>query len=98
MNNLLSESFPSYQIFLIRFTDVASLPEKSCPKLNTDDSKYEENKEAEKQDIAKHRKSVQQQHHKYPHAWNSVYCSERPKYSNSSYRWEVQFLCITKNF
>ena len=35
---------------------------------NTDDAEDEEDKEAEKEDVAEHGESVQQQHHQDPHA------------------------------
>ena len=44
----------------------------TCPELNSNDAKYEEDKEAEKEDVAEHGESVQQQHHQDPHASNNL--------------------------
>ena len=73
----ITSSFPytwcDYLLFESRFVDPileifirdkASLSEKTSPELNTNNPKDEEDKEAEQQDITKHGKSVQQQHHK----------------------------------
>ena len=53
---------------LISLIDVASLSKQPRPELDTNDAKDEEDKKAEKKDISEHGKSVQQQHHEYPHA------------------------------
>jgi len=46
----------------------AAVPEKSGPELDADDAEDEEHEKAQQQDVAEHRKSVQQQHHKNAHA------------------------------
>ena len=67
---------------LILITDVASLSEQSCPHLHRHDTEDEEDKEAEKEDVTKHGKSVQKQHHEDPHARYPV---NGPQGSENSY-------------
>ena len=64
---LLSEALSGHEA-LICFIDVTSLSEQPGPQLNTNDAKYEEDKEAEQQNISQHGQGVQQQHYQYPHA------------------------------
>jgi len=42
------------------------LTQQPRPQLDADDAEDEKDKEAEQQNVAKHRKRVQQQHHQYP--------------------------------
>ena len=56
------------EVPLVLLTDITSLPQQSRPHLNPHDAKDEENEEAEKEDVTKHGQSVQQEHHKDPHA------------------------------
>ena len=51
------------------FTDVASLSQQTCPHLNSDDTKDEEDEEAQEKNVAKHGKSIKEQHHKNSHAF-----------------------------
>ena len=53
---------------LVSLTDIAPLPEKARPQLNTHDTKDEEDEEAEQQHIPQHGQSVKQQHHQNSHA------------------------------
>lgn len=57
-----------HQISLEMLTDEASLPEQPGPHLNPHDPEYEEDKEAEEEDITQHGEGVQEQHHQDPHA------------------------------
>ena len=45
---------------LVSLTDIAPLPEKARPQLNTHDTKDEEDEEAEQQHIPQHGQSVKQ--------------------------------------
>jgi len=42
------------------------LTQKSCPQLNSNNAKYEEDKKAQQQNVAEHWKRVEQKHHQYP--------------------------------
>ena len=53
---------------LVSLADVAPLAEQSCPQLDPNNPKYEEDEKAEQQHIAQHRQGVKEQHHKDPHA------------------------------
>ena len=52
----------------------------TCPELNSNDAKYEEDKEAEEEHVAEHGQGVQQQHHQDPHAFSG----EEREYSDVS--------------
>lgn len=45
----------------------ATLAQYSLPQLHADDAEYEEDEEAQQQDVAQHREGVEQQHHQDPH-------------------------------
>jgi len=47
-----------------------TLTQVSRPQLNADDSEDEENEEAQKKNVSKHRQSVKEQCDKDTHAWN----------------------------
>merc|ERR1719264_2014826 len=90
----LLEAFKTNEMALVRLVDIAPLPEKTCPELNSNDAKDEEHKEAEEEYIAQHGEGVQQQHHQDPHAWNPVDGPERPEHSDRSDGGEVELLHV----
>ena len=70
--NILFVSFLGDKVPLVSLVDVASLPEQTCPQLNSNDPEDEEDEEAEEEDVTKHGQSVQEQHHQYPHTWSII--------------------------
>ena len=93
------------EILLVVGVNITSLSQQSCPHLDTNNTKYEEHKKAEEQHIAQHWKSVQQQHHQYPHTliinvhkkqliinfttWNPIDSPQRSEHPDCSYGSQV---------
>jgi hypothetical protein len=53
------EAFETNEMALVRLVDIAALSEKTCPELNSNDAKDEEDKEAKEEDITQHGQGVQ---------------------------------------
>ena len=52
---------------IITYVEKTSISEDTCPKLNTNNTKNEKYKKTQQKDVAKHRKSIEKQHHQDTH-------------------------------
>ena len=73
-SNSLSEALLLHKLLLVSLTDKTSLSKQSSPQLDSNNTKNEEDEEAEEKDIPKHWQGIQQQHHQDSHTLNYHYC------------------------